>query len=230
MSMHRKKNSRNDDIEPGMIVEATRGDLGEEDVSKPKVAEVVEGEQGKVEKLIVEKGFIFRKKLEIPANRIKDVEREAEENQLPGKVTVEVSKDEAKSLKSIGVEELAPESQGDVLDTVERKVPTAEGVREMEASNATEQAEIQSSQTPGEAVEDIQQQQITQPQPLIARNGIVHLLHTSYLTLMTVIGIMMKPTVARAVIPAIRFSLFDNTGSNDTESSDFTLAEDIKRL
>ena len=45
--MYKKKISKTKDIEPGMVVEATRGDLGEEDVSKPKVAEVVEGEQGR---------------------------------------------------------------------------------------------------------------------------------------------------------------------------------------
>ena len=43
-----------------MVVEATRGDLGEEDVGKPKVTEVDEDKQGKVDKLIIKKGKIFK--------------------------------------------------------------------------------------------------------------------------------------------------------------------------
>src|ERR1700720_2571026 len=117
--MNRKKNTRSEDIERGMIVETTGGDLGEEDLSKPKVAEVVVDEQGEVEKLVVEKGLIFKKKLDIPADRIKSVEPELEANQAQGKVTVEVSDEEANALKSLGEEELAPESQVDILDTVE---------------------------------------------------------------------------------------------------------------
>ena len=38
----KKQNSNVEKIEPGMVVEATEGDLGEKDVSKPKVADVVE--------------------------------------------------------------------------------------------------------------------------------------------------------------------------------------------
>jgi hypothetical protein len=54
-------------IEPGMNVEATQSDLGEADVSKPKVTDVALDDQGNVGKLVVEKGVIFKKKLEIPA-------------------------------------------------------------------------------------------------------------------------------------------------------------------
>src|SRR5260370_41141220 len=147
--MPKKKNSKAKDIEPGMAVEATTGDLGEEDVSKPKVAEVVEGEQGDAEKLVVEKGVIFRKKLEIPAERVKAVKPEPKKEERQGKVTVKVSKEEAVGLKSVGNEELTPESQDDVFDTVERKVPTAEGVREMEASHIAEQQEQEEPQSLG---------------------------------------------------------------------------------
>jgi NRAMP (natural resistance-associated macrophage protein)-like metal ion transporter len=176
--MHKKKNSKAKDIEPGMVVEATRGDLGEEDVSKPKVAEVVEGEQGDVEKLVVEKGVIFRKKLEIPAARVKAVEPEPEKEERQGKVTVKVSKEEAGALKSVGNEELTPESQDDVLDTVERKVPTAEGVREMEASNVVEQQEHEEPQSLGEAVENLEEEEEKQPQPPATRGGFGHFLRT----------------------------------------------------
>ncbi len=82
------KDSEN--IEPGMIVEATRGDLGEEDVSKPKVTEVIEDQQGNVDKLVVQKGVIFRKTLEIPADRITSVDQEAEQtsSQLTNDTTI----------------------------------------------------------------------------------------------------------------------------------------------
>jgi hypothetical protein len=40
-------------------------------------------------------------------------------------------------------------------------------------------------------------------------------MHTSYLTLITVIGIVINPIEPRATIPAIKLSLFDNTGKED---------------
>jgi len=50
------KNTENTaNIETGMEVEASQGDLGEEDVSKPKVTGVVKDQQGNVDKLIVQK-------------------------------------------------------------------------------------------------------------------------------------------------------------------------------
>jgi Natural resistance-associated macrophage protein len=121
-------------IEPGMVVEATKGDLGEADVSKPKVTEVVQDEQGNVDKLVVQKGVIFRKTLEIPANRIQTIDQEdSEVESTSGKVVVDVSKKEAASLTSTGVEALETEQQHDLLDKVEQEVPTAEGLRELEA-------------------------------------------------------------------------------------------------
>jgi NRAMP (natural resistance-associated macrophage protein)-like metal ion transporter len=139
------KNTENTtNIEPGMVVEATRGDLGEEDVSKPKVTGVVQDQQGKVDKLVVQKGVIFRKTLEIPADRIQSVDKEdiADES-IPGKVIIEVSEKEAESLTAVGVEALDSEQQHDLLDLVEQEVPTAEGLREIEASDKGPQAEPQ---------------------------------------------------------------------------------------
>src|SRR5229473_4365001 len=66
-SMTQKHEPDGKNIEPGMVVEATKGDLGEEDVSKPKVSAVVRDQQGDVEKLLVHKGVIFKKTLEILA-------------------------------------------------------------------------------------------------------------------------------------------------------------------
>jgi hypothetical protein len=64
LSMNKKQKNGKKNIEPGMVVEATGGELGEEDVSKPKVTGVVQDQQSKVEKLIVQKGVIFKKSLE----------------------------------------------------------------------------------------------------------------------------------------------------------------------
>jgi hypothetical protein len=107
-----KKTDDTTNIEPGMVVEATKGDLGEEDVSKPKVTEVVQDQQGNVDKLIVD-----------------------------------VSKNEAASLTSIGTEALESEQQNDILDKVEQEVPTAEGLRELEARNSGTQAKQTSLQS-----------------------------------------------------------------------------------
>ena len=124
------------DIEPGMMVEATRGDLGEDDVSKPKVTDVVEDEHGNVEKLVVKKGAVFKKKLDIPADRVQSVDQGTDAKKQPGRVVVDVGKQEVADLAAVGEEALAPEKmqKDDILDRLERKIPTAEGLRELEAS------------------------------------------------------------------------------------------------
>ena len=132
--MAKKKNPNARDIELGMVVEATKGDLGEEDVSKPKVADVVEDQNGEVKKLVVEKGVLLRKKLEIPADRIRSVEQ-TEDEKTPDKVTIEVSKEETRALTAVGPEELSPENKDDLLEEVEKNIPTAEGLRKMEAAH-----------------------------------------------------------------------------------------------
>ena len=63
---HHRSTDGAEHIEPGMEVEAREGDLGEEDVSKPRVEEVLRDAEGNVEKLVVSKGLIFRKRLEVP--------------------------------------------------------------------------------------------------------------------------------------------------------------------
>jgi NRAMP (natural resistance-associated macrophage protein)-like metal ion transporter len=131
-------------IEPGMVVEATQGDLGEEDVSKPKVTEVVQDQQGEVDKLIVQKGVIFRKTLEIPADRVQSIDQEnIEDESTSGKVVVEVGEKEAESLTAVGAEALNSEQQHDLLDRMEEEIPTVEGLRELEASNKDPQAKSQ---------------------------------------------------------------------------------------
>lgn len=121
-------------IEPGMNVEATGFDLGESDVSKPKVAGVARDEQGNVKKLVVQKGVLFKKKLEIPADRIESVDRHAHDDAPQGKVTLDVGQEEMRSLEASGKEEeLLAEKQQGWLDEAERTIPTHEGMRELEA-------------------------------------------------------------------------------------------------
>ncbi len=163
-----KANKTNNTIKPEMVVEATKGDLGEEDVSKAKVADVIQDQQGNVEKVVVEKGVFFKKKLEIPANRVQAVEQTPKDEKTAGKVTVDVGEKELEDLKPVGVDELAPEKEHDPLDEVERKIPTAEGLREMEASHVQEQMERTEAQSLGDqATQDLkihqQAEQIQQP-------------------------------------------------------------------
>ncbi len=53
--MDKKEQKDAHTIEPGMVVETTRGDLGEEDVSKPRVTDVVRDQSGNVAKVVVKK-------------------------------------------------------------------------------------------------------------------------------------------------------------------------------
>jgi hypothetical protein len=142
----KKQKAKVEKIEPGMVVEATEGDLGETDVSKPKVADVVEDHNGNVEKVVVTKGVAFKKKIEIPARRIQSVAPPSQNDTAPGKVTINVDQGETASLTSAGEESLAPEKQDSWLDTLEQEIPTAEGMRELEYS--TDVTDAQQSQNP----------------------------------------------------------------------------------
>jgi NRAMP (natural resistance-associated macrophage protein)-like metal ion transporter len=131
--MEDQQQSDTENIEPGMTVETTKGDLGETDVSKPKVTKVVKNSRGQAKKVVVKKGIIFKKTLDIPTDRIEEVEQDTTDEQNPGVVKIEVGKQEAEELTAVGEEELKPENQGDVLKQVEHKIPTAEGLQEKEA-------------------------------------------------------------------------------------------------
>jgi hypothetical protein len=71
---HNKHQDSADDVEPGMAVEAREGDLGESDVSTARVKDVERDTAGDVTNIVVEKGVVFRKTLEVPAERIEAVE------------------------------------------------------------------------------------------------------------------------------------------------------------
>ena len=142
----KKQNSDVEKIEPGMVVETTEGDLGEKDVSKPKVADVVEDQNGNIEKVVVSKGVAFKKKIDIPAGRIQSIDSTSQDDTAQGKVTIDTNQREIASLTSAGEESLAPEKQDSLLDTLEQEIPTAEGMRELEYSSQV--ADAQKSQNP----------------------------------------------------------------------------------
>jgi NRAMP (natural resistance-associated macrophage protein)-like metal ion transporter len=123
-----QKRARDASIEPGMNVKTTSGDLGKNDISRPKVKEVVHDAQGNIDQVIIQKGVIFRKEIAVPADRIEQVEPAT--NQEPGTVVTEMSEQEADALTAQGHEELAPAS--DPLKQIEEKLPTAEGLRRQE--------------------------------------------------------------------------------------------------
>ncbi|HEV2662960.1 MAG TPA: Nramp family divalent metal transporter [Ktedonobacteraceae bacterium] len=116
----------------GMEVEASEGDLGEADVSRPVIEQVVRDAQGQVDHLVIQKGVLFRKKLSIPANRIERVE--TPQNSDEGKVLLQISEQEAQDLTGQGSETLEPVD--DLLGNVEEQLPTAEGLRRWERRRA----------------------------------------------------------------------------------------------
>ena len=134
--MARKKRNANQ-VTEGMAVEATKGDLGERDVSKPTVDKVIRDKNQQVTGLIVEKGALFREKIEVPADRIQRVEPDWGKGQ--GKVVIDGREKELEALHAHKVGELATEKEmkreekKDLLKQVEGKIPTAEGLREKEA-------------------------------------------------------------------------------------------------
>src|SRR6266567_1399955 len=76
------------EIQPGMEVEDTAHELGESDISKPRVSAVIRDDQGQVAYVIVSKGLLFKKQVVVPANRIKEVKQE------PGKVVIGTNRED----------------------------------------------------------------------------------------------------------------------------------------
>ncbi len=153
--MDAKEAGRDSEIKPGALVEATEGDLGEADISKPRVEEVIENEKGEVEKVIVKKGVIFQKKVEVPVERIQEVktgsqteastQNTAADGGIPteeaGKVVIAANEAETDALSSVGQETLEPELRvreaggSNIFGQVEESLPTEAGLRRLEQQN-----------------------------------------------------------------------------------------------
>lgn len=129
-----KKRKGQKGVAEGMSVEATRGDLGEQDLSKPRVSEIVRDANGRVTEFVVEKGAIFKKKIHVPADRVRGIRSEHGEKE----VVMDGKEKEIEALKAHKTETLATERESkredkrDLLTQLEKELPTAEGLREKE--------------------------------------------------------------------------------------------------
>src|SRR5947209_17806645 len=111
-----------DEIVPGMKVEATQGDLGEQDVSPAQVTEVKQNQEGNIETLKVSKGTLFRKQLNVPADRVEAVDPLTDDGSS-GKVIIDAREEELEALTEAGPQALPSEresAQDGLLDQVER--------------------------------------------------------------------------------------------------------------
>lgn len=122
-------------IKPGMLVEASEGYLGDDDLSKPKVTKIVRNSRGQIEKVVAKKGVIFSKEIEIPVDRIQAVDLRPQ-GEIPGRVVIDATDPEIAALGSIGTSELPKEE--DLLDDIQEAMPTTDGQRDREQHNVTD--------------------------------------------------------------------------------------------
>jgi Mn2+/Fe2+ NRAMP family transporter len=158
-------------IQPGMEVEDTEHELGESDISKPRVSDVIRDEQGQVKYVIVSKGLLFKKKVVVPAHRIKEVKQEPEDKKGPGEIVIETNPEDEQQLEKRGLDSLSDEEKGDILAEVQEAMPTAEGLEALEAES--EQEESKQPQPSEEAGEEEQEA----PQEHAAHPRILQLIH-----------------------------------------------------
>ncbi|HET9922342.1 MAG TPA: divalent metal cation transporter [Ktedonobacteraceae bacterium] len=128
------------EIQPGVKVEDTDHDLGDSDLSKPRVSKVIRNKQGQVEDIVVNKGVIFKKQVEVPAGRVEKVEPDGKK----GEVVIETVAEDEQELAKRGLDKLPDEQKGDLISEAQRAMPTAEGLAAQEAEN--EQEEDQQNQ------------------------------------------------------------------------------------
>ncbi|MDD2900035.1 MAG: divalent metal cation transporter [Desulfuromonadaceae bacterium] len=147
---HNDKDMRDEieEIEVGMVVEADGGDFGQEDIGEAKVTDILYDGEGRVETLVVEKGIVFTKYLEIPAERIQSI-TQTHIDGMPDstrKVIISASEEEVEALTPTGTEALPPEMltaapyQDDILDFTGKAVPTDVGLRRREEEAADKNA------------------------------------------------------------------------------------------
>ncbi len=157
-------------IQPGMEVEDTAHELGESDMSKPRVTYVIRDEQGQVKYLVVSKGLLFKKMILVPAKRIKEVKQEPEDKQGPGEVVIETHLEDEQELAKRGLDILSDIEEGDILAEIQEAMPTAEGLEALEAES--KQEERKQPQPSGEAKKEEQES----PQEHAAHPRILQLL------------------------------------------------------
>lgn len=163
-------NAVDTEIKPGMLIEATEGDLGEADLSKPRVTDVKYDKDGQLEKIVIQKGVLFKKTLEIPADRIEGVEQTKDQ---PPRVMIQTDNLEVEALTPVGQEQLATKDQlaqekenlakegttsqgkSDPLDAVQTALPTARGMVEAKAKKEHQTAEARHSKRTAQIPPDL---------------------------------------------------------------------------
>src|SRR5260370_8405403 len=133
---------------PGMEVEETENELGEGDISKPRVSNVIRDKQGQVKYVLIGKGLLFKKMVLVPANRIKEVRREPEDKKGPGEIVIETTLEDEQELKKRGLDILSDIEKGDLLAEIQEALLTAEGLEALKAES--EQEESKQPQPSGE--------------------------------------------------------------------------------
>ena len=123
------------ELQPGMEVEDTGHELGEGDISKPRVSNVIRDKQGQVKYVIIGKGLLFKKMVLVPANRIKEVRQEPQDKKGLGEIVIETTLEDEQELKKRGLDILADIEKGDLLAEVQEAMPTAEGLEALEAES-----------------------------------------------------------------------------------------------
>ncbi len=158
------------EIQPGMEVEDTGHELGESDISKPQVTAVIRDEQGQVKYLIVSKGLLFKKKVVVPASRIKEVKLEPENKKGPGEVVIETNLEDEQELTKRSLDILSDIKKGDILAEVQEALPTAEGLEALEAESKQEESKqphpSQPSEEAGEEEQESPQEHAAHPRIL----------------------------------------------------------------
>ena len=102
-------------IQPGMEVEDTARELGENDVSKPLVIDVIRDKHGQVQYVLISKGLLFKKQVLVSVGRIKEVKLDLEDKKSPGKVVIETSPEDELLLEERGLDILSEEERGDIF-------------------------------------------------------------------------------------------------------------------
>jgi Mn2+/Fe2+ NRAMP family transporter len=142
-------------IQPGMEVEDTAQELGENDLSKPVVTHVLRDEHGQVKYLVVSKGLLFKKEILVPATRVEEVKQEPKNGKVPGVVVIKTSPEDQQLLEERGLDILSDELKGDVLAEVQEVMPTAEGLEAREVERRLEEdLHTQLSEEAGEEGEE----------------------------------------------------------------------------
>lgn len=139
MDTNKEQNTDLNEIQPGMKAEDTKGLLGAHDVTKPKVSKVIRDQQGQVEDIVVSKGLPFdRKEFVVPSDQIDAVKSAAQQK---GEVVIETPPGVEQEERQQDEQGLKEEKKGGLLGEMQRVLPTAEGMRELEEAKRAGQDE-----------------------------------------------------------------------------------------